>query len=221
MKSMAEIFRSYAEFDSAGRHVNGTDKESNHHYGNAYESLFAQGDANLCPYPLHSDRRSCNKCGSDTYHFADCPDSKVTRHSVKLVMEVGVADGSCLLAWRDIFPNATIVGVDIHPSDRAHGERLEFHLGDQRVRRHCEAAAAGRQFDLIVEDATHHIGDTLLTLYWLWPFVRPGGLYVVEEWEGVSGDRDIIRAMWPATLIVGTSGPHIDDEPLVVFRKPK
>ena len=185
MRSVAEILQSYEEVDAEGRHINGTDKHgANHHYGDAYESLF--------------------------------PD----RTAVKLVMEIGVADGACLCAWREIFPSATIVGMDIHHSDRAHGERMEFHLGDQRLREDCERAAAGRQFDMIVEDATHHIDHTLLTLFWLWPFVKPGGLYVVEEWENVGSDRDRIRALWPHAEIIGTCGPHIADEPLVVFRKP-
>ncbi len=188
VRSMKEIFRSYAEIID-GRHTNGTDKESNHHYGDAYESLFSL--------------------------------PAVTRSTVKMVMEVGVADGSSLLAWRDIFPDALIVGMDIHHSDRAHGDRIEFHLGDQRSREDCERVAAGRQFDLIVEDATHHLPDTLLTLFWLWSYVRPGGLYVVEEWEGVGGDRDRIQSLWPNAEIVGTCGPHIRDEPLVVFRKPR
>lgn len=192
MKSIAEIFRSYAVFGPDGQHVNGTDKQSNHSYGDAYEGLF----------------RSVME-----------PYTGCIRESIKLVMEVGVADGSCLLAWRDIFPNATIVGMDIHHSDKAHGERIEFHIGDQRVQRDCERAAAGRQFDMIVEDATHKLPDTLLTLFWLWPFVKPGGVYVVEEWEGAAGCRRNLTSVFPYAEIVGTSGPHIQDEPLIVLRK--
>lgn len=182
MKTIAEIFRSYAIFDGQGRHTNGTDKESNHHYGDAYERLF--------------------------------PD----REAVRLMMEVGVADGSCLRAWRAVFPNATCVGLDIHHSDRAHGERIEFHLGDQCSKEDCERAAAGRQFDLIVEDATHQLVNTLLTMYWLWPSIKPGGLYVVEEWSNL--DRHRILSMWPNAEIVDTVGPSGGVEPLVVFRKP-
>lgn len=147
--------------------------------------------------------------------------SPVNRNSVELMMEVGVADGSCLLAWRDIFPNALIVGMDVHHSDKAHGERIEFRIGDQRDRVDCEHVAAGRQFDFILEDATHKLPNTLLTLFYLWPFVRPGGIYVVEEWEDVGSTRDNLRALWPDVEIIGTCGPHIQDEPLVVFRKPK
>ena len=182
MRTIAEIFRSYAVFDGEGRHTNGTDKQSNHNYGDAYESLF------------HN------------------------REDVKLMMEVGVADGSCLRAWRDVFPNALCVGMDIHHSDRACGERIEFHLGDQRSKADCERAAGGRQFDLIVEDATHLLSSTLLTLYWLWPFVKPGGLYVVEEWDNI--DRNRILSLWPNAEVVDTVGPFGGTEPLVVFRKP-
>ena len=181
MKTVAEIFRAYAVLDAEGRHTNGTDKESNHHYGDAYESLF--------------------------------PD----RTAVELMLEVGVADGSCLRAWQAIFPNALCVGMDIHHSDRAHGERIEFRLGDQREKKDCEAVVAGRQFNLIVEDATHHLADTLLTLYWLWPFVKPGGLYVVEEWDGV--DRNRILSLWPNVEIIDTISPFGGTESLVVFRK--
>lgn len=141
------------------------------------------------------------------------------RTAIQLMMEVGVADGSCLRAWAKIFPNAKCVGLDIHPSDLAFGDRIEFNLGDQCSRQDCERAAAGRQFDLIVEDATHQLANTLLTLYWLWPFVKPGGLYVVEEWEGASGDRYRIPALWSNAEVVDTVGPSGNVEPLVVFRK--
>ncbi len=193
MKSIKEIMRSYAVLDHMGRHINGSDRESNHSYGDTYESLF--------------------------------PD----RDEVELVMEVGVADGSGMLAFRDIFPRATIVGMDIHQTT-AHGERIEFHFGDQRSQRDCENAAAGRQFDLIVEDATHKLENTLLTLLYLWPFVKPGGLYVVEEWDNVGGLRNNILELWrdksgcgegTRAEVIDTEGPFGGVEPLVVFRKPR
>ncbi len=162
-----------------------------------------------------TDKEGPNHSYGDAYErlFTD-------RDKVTLMMEIGVADGSSLCAWRDIFPNATCVGVDIHPSVRASGPRIEFYLGDMRRRMDCLDAAGGRWFDLIVDDATHHLSDTLCALYWLWPHVKSGGLYVVEEWDGVAGDRARIAALWPGAEVIGTCGPHVDDEPLVVFRKP-
>ena len=174
---------------------------------------------------LDEQGRHTNGCDKQTNHsYGDayehiCSTFDGGRSAVKLMMEIGIADGSSLLAWREIFPNALCVGLDIHHANMAHGDRIEFHLGDQRKQADCERAAAGRQFDFIVEDATHNLANTLVTLYWLWPFVRPGGLYVVEEWEGAAGNRDRIRALFPYAEIVGTCGPHIQDEPLIALRK--
>ena len=179
--------RAYAEFNADGVHIGGSDRESNHSYGDAYESLF--------------------------------PD----RASIELMMEIGVADGSSLLAWREIFPNALCVGLDIHPAQRLLNralDRVEFHLGDMGSLRSCEAAASGRQFDLIVEDATHQLVDTLRTLLYMWPFVKPGGLYVIEEFAGVETLRRNIIDLWKFAGIVHTTSPFGGIEPLVVLRKP-
>ena len=151
------------------------------------------------------------------------PERTTTRGDVKLMMEVGVADGSSLLAWSEVFPNARCVGLDVHIADRIAGGRYnntEFHLGDQRSREDCERAAAGRQFDFICEDATHVLENSLLTLLYLWPFVRAGGLYVVEEFANVGALRANVAALWPQARIVDTVGPSGGVEPLVVFRKP-
>lgn len=187
MRPIREIFRSYAEFDAQGRHVNGTDKQSNHNYGDAYEALF--------------------------------PD----RTAVRLMLEVGVADGACLLAWSEVFPNATVVGMDIHPAARLTGiaRAIEFHVGDQRSLEDCRRVAAGREFDLIIDDATHLLEDTLRTLFYLWPSVRRGGLYVVEEFPGIGPLGQTIPEMWPYAEIIPTQGPFGGVEPLVVFRKPR
>jgi cephalosporin hydroxylase len=186
MRTIAEIFRSYAVFDADGRHTNGTDKESNHRYGDAYENILLITNM---------------------------------RKDTKLIMEVGVADGSSLLAWSEVFPNAHCVGMDIHHSDKAYGPRIEFHLGDQRSLEDCRRVAANRQFDFICEDATHRLENTLLTLLYLWPFVKPGGLYVIEEFDNVGSLRENIYALWPNAYIINTKGPFGGIEPLVILRK--
>ena len=233
MRSVKEIMRASAVFDEHGRHVNGSDRESNHSYGDAYEALFpVHGDNHEWTDVAYRGKMSkgtnessfykCRVCGMyqsdrsvDPHGYPKAPH----RDLVKLMMEVGVADGSSLCAWREIFPNALCVGLDIHPSDKAHGPRIEFYLGDQRSKEDCERAAAGRQFDFIVEDATHCLEDNLRTLLYLWPFVRPGGVYAVEEFANIGALRGNIIALWPFAEIVDTVGPFGGVEPLVVFRK--
>lgn len=194
MRSIREIFRSHAQFDAEGRHVNGTDKQSNHNYGDAYEEIF-------------------------TYCATERRPAISGRKDVSLFMEVGVADGACLQAWKEVFPNAQIVGMDIHPSAQAVGDRIEFHLGDQRSKEDCERAAQGRKFDVIIEDAVHSLDNSLLTLFYLWPFVKRGGLYIIEEFDNVHGSLKNIRQLFPMADVIDTKGPFGGNEPLVVFRK--
>lgn len=197
MRSVAEIFSSHEELGSEGRHINGTDKHGpNHQYGDVYEEILCMGE----PFILGT---------------------RSLRQTATLMMEVGVADGSSLLAWREIFPNALCVGFDIHHSDKAHGERIEFHKGDATRKEDCDRAAGGRQFDFICEDATHKLEDTLLTLLYLWKYVKPGGLYVIEEFANIGGLRDNINALWPFADIIDTIGPRGGVEPLVILRKSK
>jgi len=185
VKTMGEIFDSYCQRDANGRHIGGTDKNSNHKYGVAYDALF--------------------------------PD----RDKVTLMMEIGITDGSSMLAWREAFQKALIVGMDIMPCACQPGPRLEFHIGDQRNKAECERAAAGRQFDVILEDAFHSTDNTLMTLFWLWPFVKPGGMYIIEEWHNIGADRFNVYQLFPMAEIVDTQGPFGGVEPLVILRKPE
>ena len=97
---------------------------------------------------------------------------------------------------------------------QAHG--IEFHLGDQRSRVDCERAAAGQDIDFIVDDATHYLENTLLTHKWFWPFVKSGGVYVIEEFPGV----DRVREHFPECELVVAVSPFGGMEYLVVLRKP-
>jgi len=48
------------------------------------------------------------------------------------LLEIGVQKGGSLLFWRDYFPNATIVGIDIElPKDRGFGDRIHVFEGNQ------------------------------------------------------------------------------------------
>ena len=186
LKSVRDIFRSYAVLDENGRHINGTDKESNHRYGDAYEIILSG-----------------------------------LRYSAQLVMEIGNADGSSLLAWSEVFPNANVVGFDIHPIANRN-DRIEFNLGDASNYDDCQRAARGREFDFICEDASHTLADCLTTLLYMWPYVKPEtGIYVIEEFYNIGQLRYHIGELLPYAEIYDTAGPFGGDEPLVVLRKPK
>ena len=99
------------------------------------------------------------------------------------VLEIGVAYGGSLRMWQDLFPDGLVAGCDsdpqctwpqgtvqiVAPQDSAYLARYAEHL-----------SPAG--WDLIVDDASH-VGEVSgRTWRMLWPLVRPGGWYVLEDW---------------------------------------
>ncbi|MBL8502980.1 MAG: hypothetical protein JNL78_06040 [Rhodocyclaceae bacterium] len=94
-------------------------------------------------------------------------------------------DSPSLGMWVEYFPQAEIFGFDI--SDFSHLERrhdrFRFFRGDCgreadliRLRE-----AVGRDVDLVIDDASHASFHQQLALKTLFPCLRPGGLYVIED----------------------------------------
>ena len=109
------------------------------------------------------------------------------RDSVGRVLEIGVYEGGSLLAWREYFQHAVIVGLDIDFSNMAYTvenwtkERILLIQGDQSNPTDLDRAARFGPFDLIVDDGSHDINDQLSSLLNLWSTLAPGGWYVIED----------------------------------------
>ncbi|MEA2637909.1 MAG: hypothetical protein QOE18_966, partial [Chloroflexota bacterium] len=102
------------------------------------------------------------------------------------LLELGVWGGHSLEMWRDAFPRATIVGVDLQPPDLDLGPRVHIVEGDQAdpaLMRRLRDTHAPAGFEVIVDDASHMGVTTARSLQVLYPeHLRPGGLYCIEDW---------------------------------------
>ncbi len=103
------------------------------------------------------------------------------------LLELGVWRGHSLEMWRDAFPRATIVGVDVRPPDLHLGPRVHIARGDQTdaaLMQRLRQEHAPDGFDVIVDDASHFGIYTAKSLQILYPeHLRPGGLYCIEDWR--------------------------------------
>ena len=102
-------------------------------------------------------------------------------------LELGVAHGESLKTFASYFQNGKIIGIDNENRgvDFSSHPNVRFELGDQRdaarLTEVCATHAPGG-IDIIIDDASH-IGAWSLSLYRaLFPFLKPGGFYVVEDW---------------------------------------
>lgn len=110
------------------------------------------------------------------------------KESVKNILEIGVfIDGRSLCVWNDYFPNALIYGIDIIDplswdkiKDR---ERVVYSRMDQGDQKALDGLAqlVGEPFDIIIDDGSHNMHHQQLTMKYMLKYVRPGGIYVVED----------------------------------------
>ena len=105
------------------------------------------------------------------------------------VLEIGVAWGGSLAMWRKLFPDGLVAGADHSPQARwpdgtvaIRCEQDDPELADQAI------LASPGGWDLIVDDASHNGALTEVTFRMLWPQVKPGGWYSVEDWQLAFGD---------------------------------
>lgn len=123
------------------------------------------------------------------------------RLSVAKVLEIGVLDGASLFMWQDYFPNADIYGIDIAPKPEVVGPRITTLLGSQADAKFLRRIATQcGPFDLIVDDGSHVPAHVICSLKALFPFVSPGGLYVVEDTQ---------TSYWPEWSM-GSPQPHME-----------
>jgi 23S rRNA U2552 (ribose-2'-O)-methylase RlmE/FtsJ len=120
------------------------------------------------------------------------------RHLVQHVLELGVWQGASLRVWRDYFPSATIWGVDINPEAAiANVPRLHTVIGSQAHLGTLNRVASGQVLDIVIDDGSHVVEHMLESLRLLWPRVRPGGFYVIEDTHTTYHDLTQWKDVWP------------------------
>ncbi len=138
--------------------LSGSDKEypdadRGHHYGAAYQRHFG---------PLKYRRVKLLEIGVGG--FAD------------------LAGGESLAAWSCYFPFGEVVGCDIEDKRHLTGGRIRVHQIDQSCADDLDRIAIEEgPFDIVIDDGSHVNAHQILTFERLFPHVKAGGIYVVED----------------------------------------
>lgn len=107
------------------------------------------------------------------------------REEFTSVLEIGLFRGGSLKLWRDYFPNATLAGLDIQDKSKLEHEigDLFTYRGNQGDREHLGHIARDFQdgFDLILDDGSHKWDHQQISLGFLFPHVKAGRYYVIED----------------------------------------
>jgi tetratricopeptide (TPR) repeat protein len=138
---------------------------------------------------LNTDKSSLQHDYLNKYERLFAP---MRNHAIT-VLEIGIAQGASLNLWEQFFPKATIVGIDIQERcKRFEGGRKKVEIASQAD---PEALASlGKKYEpsIIIDDGSHLADHIVISLEALFPILRAGGLYVVEDLGmhfGANADR--------------------------------
>lgn len=99
------------------------------------------------------------------------------------LLEIGVNRGGSIPVWEQYFPNAKLLMVDINPTCLLRStDRTKMDLVDQSDAEALKSyAETNGPFNIIIDDGSHLTGDQIITFETLWPYILPGGIFVIED----------------------------------------
>jgi hypothetical protein len=170
-KSIYKKNRKFSELDILARKY-GTDKRTNdneeaiyHGYTDVYDKLFS-------------------------------PKKKLCKN----LLEIGVREGWSHKMWYEFFPNAMIYGIDnfsdvVYESidfeiDQIENDRIKIFIGDQSDHEFLEISFQNIEFDIIIDDGSHRSWHQQLSFKYLFPKLKSGGYYIIEDLSCAEGLRE-------------------------------
>lgn len=123
------------------------------------------------------------------------------------IFELGLWDGASLAFWATVFDPEKIVGIDLRSrGDSPHfvewaaanglRERVRTFWGvDQADRSRLQGIVRselpGARIDLVIDDCSHLYAPTKASFEALFPLLRVGGFYVIEDWAWEYSGRHV------------------------------
>jgi len=112
------------------------------------------------------------------------------------ILDLGIFEGGSAILLALLIPDAKIVGID--SDQRIHTDAVVRELGlSDRIKFHhrtlqqdavalppiLEQEFGDKPIDMVIDDASHLLGPSRDSFELLWPYLAPGGRYVIEDWN--------------------------------------
>lgn len=139
------------------------------------------------------------------HEYADLYDflfSSIRDDSFNL-LEIGIAKGGSILAWKDYFRNANIYGIDYFPF--LPRNNLEFN--DPRIKTfyedaYCESIISklkDKKFKIIIDDGPHTLESQKKFIELYISLVESNGFIIVEDVDSIESAKQLHKMMLPFT----------------------
>lgn len=95
------------------------------------------------------------------------------------LLEIGVMDGASLKMWKEYYPKAEIIGIDINEKTHLDIDGVTILKIDGTD---PKAIWPLGKFDIIIDDGSHFTKDQIISFQWLYYMqLNEKGLYVLED----------------------------------------
>lgn len=126
------------------------------------------------------------------------------------IVELGIRHGGSTALLDQLAEPEVLVALELASSGpdldryvtehRAAG-RVRAHYGVDQADRERVAAIVAQEFgeaplDLVIDDASHLYGPTRSSFETLFPLLRPGGKYVIEDWSAHYRQHEVVAEGW-------------------------
>lgn len=122
--------------------------------------------------------------GHSYCQYYDMVFSPIRDHKINL-LEIGIDKGASILTWAEYFCNGNIHGIDIRGDYDylTENKRIHTHIVDQSNKGELVVFAEQypNYFDIIIDDGSHMSSDMILTFETLFPYLKSGGFYIIED----------------------------------------
>lgn len=112
------------------------------------------------------------------------------------MVELGIFHGGSAIYWQHRLALQCLSVFDIAPGAQKFEDYVRRHHLEGTVRAHFGVAQEdvatvrrlvdedmkGEPIDLVIDDASHMYAPTLASFECLFPLIRPGGAYIIEDW---------------------------------------
>jgi len=137
-------------------------------------------------------------------------------HSINNLLELGIWQGGSPLFYGLATDARKVVALDLAPKNPVLYEIIQQHGIEDRVKLYFEvsqddrakvSALIGEEFgeeplDLVIDDASHCYEHSRNSFDIIFPKLRPGGFYIIEDWQWAHIDSPIYQ-----------NGEHFGGEP--------
>ena len=120
------------------------------------------------------------------------------------VLEIGVGGyedttkgGASLRMWKEYFPQARIFAIDVYDKSGLEEDRIRIFTGSQADPAFLDRVAAETgPLDIVIDDGSHRNPDVIASFEALFPRLREGGIYAIEDmqtsyWPSYGGSTDL------------------------------